>query len=628
MSDTSLVFNILARDQASATFDKIKGHAAVAGVAIGAALAAGVGQALERSKSDALLAAQLGAGPAMAATLGEASGRLYSRGVVDSIETGNAAIRGAIQNGLVAPDASAKAIDDVAAKIANLGAVMEEDAGRVSAAVSQMLRTGIAGSAEEAFDLLQAATQKGLNKSQDLLDTVNEYGTQFRSMGLSGQQALGLISQAMQAGARDSDVVADTIKEFAIEAVAGGERVRAGFTAVGLSAQDMVDKFAAGGPTAAAAFGTVLERLRGIKDPADRNAAAIALFGTKAEDMAGALSAMNLSTATAALGSVGGAADRAGQSLEQSAGAKVEALRRGLEEGLVTALAATAGWIEQNSGLVQTLGIVLGPLVAIVLVIVAATKVWTVVQTALNVAMMANPIGLIIIAIVALVAIVVLAWNKSETFRNIVTSAWQAVWDKIKAVGAWFSDTLWPAIKSVWDSIGNGAGAVWTTLKGWWDKIIDFFTSIPGRISKVASGMWDGIKDAFKSAINWLIEKWNNFSISIPAIDIPGIGRVGGFSLDTPNIPLLAEGGIIQRSGLAIVGERGPELLSLQAGAKVSPLRDEPVMAPAGRGGVTQIIYATIQVPPTADKGSVGRELNEALAAYRRGGGRLASNDD
>lgn len=576
MADTSLIFNIIAKDKASAVMDKMRGTAAVAGAAIGAALAAGVASAMQKSKADALLSAQLGAGPKMAAELGQASGDLYARGVVDSIETGNAAIKGAIQNALVPPDASAAAIDKVASKIANLSTIMEEDAGRVSAAVSQMLRTGMAKSAEEAFDLLHAGVEKGLNKSEDLLDTFNEYGTQFRSIGLTGPQAMGLISQAVQAGARDSDVAADAIKEFAIEAVAGGERVRGGFESLGLSADQMVAKFAAGGPSAASAFGTVLDRLRAIEDPAKRNAVAIELFGTKAEDLGGALGAMNLSTATGAIGNFAGAAQRAGQTLEQSAGAKVEALKRSIEMGLVNALATAATWIEKNSGLVQALAIVLGPVAVIIGGIVLVTKVWTAVQTALNIAMMANPIGLIILAIIALVGIFVLAWNHSETFRNIVTGAWQWVWDKVRAVGAWFSGTLWPWIQRVWSGIGSGAVALKNKIVSAWSRVMSFLGSVPRRITSLGSRMWEGIKGGFRSAINWIIGRWNGLRFSIPRIDIPGVGTIGGGVVQVPQIPYLARGGIIERGGLAVVGERGPELVALGRGAQVSPLRGGP----------------------------------------------------
>ncbi len=254
---------------------------------------------------------------------------MYGRGVVESMEEASAAVRAVMQNALVPSGATTAQIDAVAAKVANLGKVMEEDAGRVSMAVSQMIRTGMVKSAEEGFDLLQRGVEMGANKSQDLLDTFNEYGTQFRKMGLEGPAAMGLISQALKAGARDSDTVADAIKEFSIRSIDGSKASAAAFKALGMDAKGMAVDLAAGGDGAKAAFGLVLDELRAVEDPVKRNAIAVGLFGTKAEDLGDALFKMDLHTATKEMGNLGGAADRAGKQLEQSAGAKLEAFSGG-----------------------------------------------------------------------------------------------------------------------------------------------------------------------------------------------------------------------------------------------------------------------------------------------------------
>jgi hypothetical protein len=77
--------------------------------------------------------------------------------------------------------------------------------------------------------------------------------------------------------------------------------------------------------------------------------------------------------------------------------------------------------------------------------------------------------------------------------------------------------------------------------------------------------MWDGIKTAFKSAINWLIDKWNNFELTIGGFKLPawlGGGTAPSFTFNTPNIPRLHDGGVYRapngREGLAMLqdGER------------------------------------------------------------------------
>jgi hypothetical protein len=196
-----------------------------------------------------------------------------------------------------------------------------------------------------------------------------------------------------------------------------------------------------------------------------------------------------------------------------------------------------------------------------------ATGAMTAAQWALNVAMSANPIALVILAVVALIAAIVLAYRHSATFRAIVQGAFHAVglaftiaWDLIKAGFGWLK-SHWPLILGIF--IGPIGLAV-VLIARHWDSVVGFVKHLPGRIAGAASGMWDGIKNAFRSAINWIINAWNGLEFKLPTVDthIPGIGKVGGFSLGTPNIPQLASGAIVKaRSGgtLVNVGEGGSD---------------------------------------------------------------------
>jgi len=441
---------------------------AAASIAIGAALAGGVLSGLATSKTDALLASQLGLDPTQAKAIGKVSGRLMARGVIEGAEEANAAIRTAIQSG-IASAADGPELDRVAARVANLAKVMEIDASRVGAAVSTMLKTGIAKSAEEAFDLIQRGTELGIDKSQDLLDTFIEYPTLFRGLGLSGQQAMGLLNQGLQAGARNSDIVADALKEFQLRAIDGSKLTAQGFKDLGLNAKKMADDIGAGGPRAAAALDLTLDRLRAIEDPVKRNAAAVALFGTKAEDMAEALFALDVTGAAESLGEVEGAAKRAGDALEQSAGAKVSGFVVAVKTRLVDAIASAVGWMERNQTATKTLGIALASVAAIMVTVGAAMKVYAGVQAVIRVATIAwtavnyvlgtsmwaalGPIGLIVLAVAALVAGVIYAYKHSERFRNIVQAVWRGIQVAVGAVVGWFQTYVWPTLKVVWDGI-------------------------------------------------------------------------------------------------------------------------------------------------------------------------------
>jgi len=233
---------------------------------------------------------------------------------------------------------------------------------------------------------------------------------------------------------------------------------------------------------------------------------------------------------------------------------------------------------------------------------------------------MANPWILLIAAVVALVIIIVKNWDKIlaflkkvwEKIKKAAGKVWEFVtrafkkgvefiknlflnftplgilikhFDKIKeaatAVKDWliarFKDavaflkglfmnwTLPGLIMKHWDKIKDGVTAVKDFITTKFNALLDFFRLLPSRIGRAVTGMWDGIKDAFRSVVNWIIEKWNNFSIGFGPVSLPTWlgGGTFEFRVDTPNIPYLHDGGIFnappgRREGLAMLedGER------------------------------------------------------------------------
>lgn len=300
------------------------------GVAAGTAFVKGMQSVMAQQDATAKLKVQLGLTEAESARVGKVAGQVYAGAYGESLEQVRDAVRSVVQDGAVLNGAMSRDLGDVTGKVLNLANTFGEDLGGVTRAVGQMLRTGMAKDADQALDILTRGMQTGADKAGDLLDTFNEYPTQFRRLGLSGEQAMGLISQGLKAGARDSDIAADALKEFGIRAVDGSTTTADGFKRLGLNADDMAHKIAAGGKTAAGGLDLTLDRLRRIKDPVERAQVAVELFGTQSEDMAAALGSMDLSTATTQLGNVKGAADRMGDALTTPA-AKLESLKRTLE---------------------------------------------------------------------------------------------------------------------------------------------------------------------------------------------------------------------------------------------------------------------------------------------------------
>ena len=123
----------------------------------------------------------------------------------------------------------------------------------------------------------------------------------------------------------------------------------------------MTAKIARGGADARDGLDQVLRKLRETEDPVQRNAAAVELFGTRAEDLGDALFSLDLSTAVDQLGQVNGAAQRMFDTLANNDAAKLETAKRNIEtavEGIQGALAAgfsepiseASEWISENRG--------------------------------------------------------------------------------------------------------------------------------------------------------------------------------------------------------------------------------------------------------------------------------------
>lgn len=122
---------------------------------------------------------------------------------------------------------------------------------------------------------------------------------------------------------------------------------------------------------------------------------------------------------------------------------------------------------------------------------------------------------------------------------------------------------------------GDWAGA-WkgmkTIAKGALNALVGQLRIVTAPFREAASRMFGGLKDGFKAAINWIIGAWNGLKFTIGGTDLGPFGKLPKTTLNTPDIPKLAKGGVARRAGMALVGERGPELLRLPRGARVDPL--------------------------------------------------------
>jgi hypothetical protein len=165
-----------------------------------------------------------------------------------------------------------------------------------------------------------------------------------------------------------------------------------------------------------------------------------------------------------------------------------------LRDTVLPPLTAIVGWLIRNKD-------VLIPIAGIIGVMVAAYKTWafisgvvTAAQMALNLALTANPIGLIVMAVAGLVAGLVLLFKKNETFRNIVLGSWEAI--KTAAVAVW--DFIKGYLQAVWDAIKAAVEVVWPIVQKVieiaWKAIKTYVVTYVKVVRTVIEAVWKAIK--------------------------------------------------------------------------------------------------------------------------------------
>lgn len=194
-----------------------------------------------------------------------------------------------------------------------------------------------------------------------------------------------------------------------------------------------------------------------------------------------------------------------------------------------------------------------------------------------------------------------------QVVTGLIHGDWKRVWEGIKNIfkGVWsaIKGIVSQAINAVKTVLSIAWGVITAGIHKAWDAIISYFTSLPGRLASAAGDMFGFIRDAFRSVINWVIDKWNNFTLVLDVPDfLPGPDE---YRVDTPNIPRLAKGGIVNSATLALIGEAGPEA--------VVPLNSRN----HGLGGPVVNMYVTGSVVAERDLVTM---VKDAIIGLRRKG--------
>jgi tape measure domain-containing protein len=180
---------------------------------------------------------------------------------------------------------------------------------------------------------------------------------------------------------------------------------------------------------------------------------------------------------------------------------------RSLVQQTAQIVRTTAAWVAQKSVLVASR---------------VATGAYTAAQWLLNAALNANPISLIVVAIAALVAALVLAYNKSETFRGIIEAAWSGIQAVIGVVVDWFQTYLLPVFEAVWEGIKFAVWVVVTAIavyieafKAVLQGIADFILTYVWPYIQRA---WDGIKAGAQVLWGYMQQAWDGIKAAIQTV--------------------------------------------------------------------------------------------------------------
>mgnify|MGYP000771841624 CR=1 FL=1 len=409
--------------------------------------------------------------------------------------------------------------------------------------------------AEEAYNLLAQGAQKGLNQNGDLADQLAEYSVYYADMGLSAEEAFNMIANGAKNGTFQVDYLNDAVKEFGIRAKDGTSDEA--FKQLGLDVDDLKTKFAQGGEGAKEAFQTVNNALFSCDDEVQRNLLGVTMYGTKWEDLGeDAIRALvntqgEISATNDALGTIN-------ENKYNDLGNQIEELGRNLKVDLVkpigeelqpvisdvlkevkdnipevkTVVLAVIEKVKEFISFVskngtQIISIIAG-IAAGMLAGIAAFKVWktttegvTIAQKLLNMAMSANPIGIVITVVAALVAALVTLFATNEDFRNKVIAIWEAVKETASnvfgAIADFFTETIPNAINTVisfFQSLWTSIVSIFTGVGQWFtDRFTEAYNGVTGVFASIGSwfgARWQDIKNALALVASWFLTMFTN----------------------------------------------------------------------------------------------------------------------
>ena len=398
--------------------------------------------------------------------------------------------------------------------------------------------------AEEAFDYIVEGNQRGLDYSDEFLDSINEYSVQFEKLGLDADDMFNIFETGAESGAWNLDKIGDAVKEFSIRAIDGSDTTRHAFETLGYDFEDTMAIFAEGGESAREVFFEMIAQLSDMDDEVEKSATGVELFGTMWEDlgpevfkqlsdmqsgavdMKGAMDELkevkydNLNSALAGLGrSLKSAGAELGQYLIPIVEDAID-----IVDGLVEKFEEMP---ESSKQMIVTFGLIaaaIGPVLLIIGKVAGlASSFVGLVQTAGTVSAALKGVGVSIgalagpvLAVIAVVGLLVAAW--ATDFGGIREKT-QEIFDSISEI----IQVAMDLIKSVWENdlfgIRSVAETIWQTIEEVFSDafaiISDVFAIFSDLITFKWGNLWNDVLQLLQDIWTLIVDLISGFSMAI-----------------------------------------------------------------------------------------------------------------
>ena len=495
-------------------------------------------------------------------------------------------------------------------------------------------------SAREAFNLMTQGMQSGLNFSDELFDNIDEYSVQFKKLGLDAEDMFSVFANGAQNGAFNLDKIGDAVKEFSIRAIDGSDTTKQGFEALGMNADEMAQKFGAGGKTAKEAFNEVIEGLASMDDPVAQSAAGVNLFGTMWEDL-GPQVITSMSTASDAI-------DKSRESVEGLVNVKYDTLSGALgglwrtiqvdvlqpignqlipyvTKGISAIQKFTDKWNKLGPTTQKTVVKFAAVAASVGPVLMGFGKISTGISTMISnfgkiggaimrltgasgfsgiAKIMTGPFGIAAAAVAAAAILIYKNWDRIAPILQKIEQRFADFWKTVQPqlepfinlvneVASYLKETLEPVFKIVWKAAGDyvvkffdDVSVIIDGVLGVFEGVITFLTGVfQGNWEKAWNGIVQAVGSIFgtleslvKTPLNAVINLVNKAigAINKISVDLPSAVGGGHIGFNIPTIPTLAKGTDYWQGGIVQISEKGGEIVDLPTGSRVYP-HDESV---------------------------------------------------